>query len=154
METYSLLRCLPGVLEMLDDGSPHHQARRLACRHLLRMQTIYSDSEVFLSRAASDEALDCADQFLLLNNFLLKRSLERHQMMYGMVTKHHMMWHIADLSRFQNPKWTSCFEFEDFVGKMKRCAQASMAGSSLALIGNKVLECFVLAFHLRLDALR
>ena len=152
MEIYQLLCCLPFVLEVLFDGSPYHQARLQACRHLLRIHAIFSDGGVFLGDAAAAEALTCADQFLLLNNLLLNVAVERHQLHYGLVTKHHLMWHIADLSKFQNPKFTACFEFEDFMGKVKKCAQASMAGSSLPLIGSKVLECVLLAFHLRLQS--
>ena len=113
----------------------------------------FSDGDVFLTEALSAEALECANQFLLLNNYLLTVAVERQQLHYGHVTKHHMMWHIADMSKYQNPKVTACFEFEDFMGKVKKCAQASMAGSSLPLIGCKVLECFLLALHLRLQPL-
>ena len=79
--------------------------------------------------------------------------MDRSQMLYGVVTKHHFFWHICDLAKYQNPRWTACFEFEDFMGKIKKCAQASMAGSSLPLIGAKVMKCFCLAYHLRLKQL-
>ena len=42
------------------------------------------------------------------------------------------------------------FDFEDLMGKIKICAQASMAGSSLPLIGSKIIEHSMLSLDLRL----
>ena len=107
-----------------------------------------------MSEEASETAVGLADISLLGNNYMLERALRNNQLLYHMVTKHHFFWHIAYMARYQNPRWTACFEFEDFMGKIKLCAQAAMAGSSLARVGSKVMEHFLLSLHLKLVYLR
>ena len=154
METQLLLLAFPGVLIGIHDGSSYHHIRVEACQTLIKLHTIFDNSDIFLEDGLAREARQAADRFLLLNNFLLRRALERNQLMYQMVAKTHMMWHLADMSYWQNPKWTSCFEFEDFIGKQKRCAKTCIAGSSLMLVGSKVMEQYLLSLHLKLDDLR
>ena len=72
---------------------------------------------LLLEDASAEEALRLADRFLLLNDYLLRRALEKNQRLYNYVVKTHMVWHLAYMSRYQNPKWTACFEFEDFYGE-------------------------------------
>ena len=151
MEVHHVLLTLPMVLGRVSDMSRRHQVRHRACVALVELHRIFSEGDVFLDQASSDRALGLAEDFLLCNNALLKAALREDQCFFGMVTKHHLFWHIAYLARFQNPRWTACFEFEHFMGDVKVCAQAAMSGSSLALIGNKVLEHFLLALHLRLE---
>ena len=152
-ETHGLLMVLPGLLELLDDGSLHHTVRLKAARSLLRIHRIFAENNLFLSDEAAAEALECADDFLMQNNFLLQKSLEKGFLLYHMVSKTHFMWHITFFAKWQNPRWAACFEFEDMMGKIKLCAQNAMAGTSLALMGSKCLEHLLLHLHLRLGQL-
>ena len=152
MEVHDLLSILPGVLTRLNDGSQRHELRERACLSLLEIHKIISDSDIFVSADLADRVLHLADEFLLLNNAMMQLSLERNQLFYHHVFKTHLMWHICHMARFQNPKWTACFEVEDLMGCVKVCAQSAMAGSSLPLIGSKVIEHFCLALHLKLQA--
>ena len=103
-----------------------------------------------LSDSEAARAVELADDFMISNNYLLRQAMRRRQVLYNVVTQTHMTWHIADMARWQNPSLTACFDFEDFMGDIKKCAQASIAGSQLSLIGSKVLEHFLLSLHLRL----
>ena len=89
--------------------------------------------------------------YLLCHNYFVKCALARGRLLYHMATKMHLFWHLVDMARWQNPRWAACFEFEDFMGKMKKSAQAAMAGSSLALIGSKVMEYCLLSLHLKIS---
>ena len=150
METHHLLLALPRLLRMVHTGSAYEDIRLRACDDLVALHEVYAHGGIHLSVGESAQALDLADDFLLCNNYLLKEAVRRGDMLYPIMTKHHHTWHIADMSRYQNPRWTACFEFEDFMGKIKRSAQASLAGSSLARIGSKVMEHFVMSLHLRM----
>eukprot|EP00959_Pyramimonas_sp_CCMP1952_P230196 4812679-Pyramimonas_sp.AAC.1 len=60
------------------------------------------------------------------------------------------MVHIAELSRWFNPAWMWCFEFEDFIGQLVHCARCSTAGTPPHLVPFKVMECFLMNLHLKL----
>ena len=139
MDTHHFVSVLPGVLEQLNDGSAYHQIRLDACNKLLHIHKIFADHDVFLPRDVADRALDLADEFLPFNNYLLKTALEKGQLMYHMIFKHHLFWHITMMAAFQNPRWSACFEFEDIMGQKKTCAQ-NAAGSSLRIVGGQVMQ--------------
>ena len=151
VETYNVLLALGSVLVDLDDGSLYHRMRLETCNSLLGLHKIFDEADVFLSAEQSTRALELADRFLLYNNYLCRESLRRGQLLYHMTVKTHLMWHLADQSKFLNPKLTACFEFEHYQGLVKKCAQSAMAGSGLVLVGNKVMEHSLLALHLRLE---
>ena len=67
--------------------------------------------------------LDNRDRFLVHYNALAKLSAERLLLNYNVVFKHHHFWHICYNARFTNPTAVWCFEFEDFVGLMIKCAK-------------------------------
>ena len=153
MEVHHLLSVLPAVLERLNDGSTYHEVRLSACRTLLNLHKVCADHDVMLPREAANRALSLADDFLLFNNFLLKTDMGNGHLMYHMTFKHHLLWHIAMMSTFQNPRWAACFEFEDFMGKIKLCAKSTQVASPLYLVGAKVIEHYLLALHLKLAAM-
>ena len=151
METHHVLLALPTVLAELHNGSIYHDVRLRACNSLIKIHKIFADNDVFLSDAASEEALRCADDFLLEYNVLCRAAIDRIHMMYPIQFKTHMMWHSVWFSQLHNPRWTACFEFEELMGKVTVCVQQAMYGTSLSLIGSKILEHFLLSFHLRLN---
>ena len=153
MEVHHVLLSLPAIMRSLHDGSAYHDIRLKACESLVRLHSVFADAGIFVSDSEAARAVELADDFLICNNYLLREAMRRRQLLYNHVSKTHLTWHIAYMARWQNPKLTACFDFEDFMGYIKTCAQASVAGSPLTLIGSKVLEHFLLSLHLRLTDL-
>ena len=107
---------------------------------------------MFLERGVAQKALMYYERFMLHNNFLLKWSLSRGRRNYTIVFKTHALWHIADQAKFMNPRFLWCYEFETFMGMLVKAAKACVAGTPMLLVGNKVLENWLLVAQLRLRA--
>ena len=74
-------------------------------------------------------------------------------MCWQLVTKHHMMFHIAQLTELSllNPRVSWCYQYENMVQKIIRVAKASVNGIQLHQIGNNLLKKeYRLVLHLRL----
>ena len=67
---------------------------------------------------------------------------------YHMVPKHHMCKHLAQNFKFLNPRYTGCFQSEDFVGKKSRLAHSCSFGVSKTKLSWKLLAKYRLMLHL------
>ena len=72
---------------------------------------------------------------------IIKNGLDNH-------TKHHMLWHIAHMARWINPRAHWCYDFEDFVGDVIVSAKSCIAGTPMTLIGSKVMQFVLLVLQL------
>ena len=147
-ESRALLFVLESVCEDLDDGSDRDQHRLRALRSLAEMYRIFMAGPLVIPQHDADRALQCLEYFWGHYSWLLKRALSQGFRLYGLYFKFHALWHIVDHSRFINPKRVWCYEFEDFMHVVVTAAKACIAGSPMKIIGNKVLENWLLVFHL------
>ena len=145
---------LPVVLSMCreqNNNIVHHKMRIWALESLDSFYSCIFRAGRFLS---DDEANSCkqhVEEFLLAYNWLVCFRRDKAQMVYNFTTKMRFLWHMADLAKFLSPKLVWCYEFEDYVGTIKRSALAAMPGSSLQKIGRKVIDntLFVMFLLLR-----
>ena len=99
----------------------------------------------------SRSAVRCYEIFLLHYNALLHLSLARNVKNFNLTTQAHYLWNIANFSRYMNPRVIWCYEFEDFMGTLTLSGKTCVHGSPMAIIGNKVLENYLLVFNLALN---
>ena len=149
-ESLSLLYVVHEVCIEVSTGSARDTHRIACCESLCRLFTICKDHGYVLPRADADMLLESCETFLVHYNWLTSFSAKCGLLNYNLVTKRHMIWHICHQGRFLNPRVGWCFEFEDYVGVVVRCAKGSMHGSSLAIVGRKCLENFLLLLQLSL----
>ena len=147
-ETRSLLFILRDICRQWADGSDWHEHRQRCLDCLCGMYSVFMSATMFLTREESRDALSLYDTFLVHYNWLLKRSLTKGQRRYGVYFKFHHLWHIAHQSRWLNPSHTWCYEFEDFMAQVVAAGRACVAGSSMEIIGNKVLQPFLLVLQI------
>eukprot|EP00974_Lingulodinium_polyedra_P055889 5374491-Lingulodinium_polyedra.AAC.1 len=114
-ECQELLFIMPGLLREIHDESPHHEHRFRACNALVTIYRCFKDGEMFLPRADALMALDKVEEFYEHYSWLLHRAVSRNEPNYNITPKFHWLWHIAYMARFLNPRFTWCYEFEDFM---------------------------------------
>ena len=68
--------------------------------------------------------------------------------LYHLTFKTHHLWHIADNSRFLNPRFTWCYGAEDFMCVIVTTGRASVAGTPMEGIGSKLIESSCLVMEL------
>ena len=133
------------------DGSDHDEHIMRAFECLCTFYKVCKDGPMVLGLEVSVKLTNCIETFLQHNNWLFKHWSAKHRACFHNTTKYHMMIHIAELSRWFNPTWMWCYEWEDFIGKLVHSARASTAGTPAHQVPIKVMECFLMNLHLRLQ---
>ena len=135
------------------DGNDHDEHIMRAFECLCSFYSICKDGSMVLGLETSVKLTNIYEKFLQHNNWLFKYWSAKNCTVFHNTTKFHMMIHIAELSRWFNPTWMWCFEWEDFIGKLVASARASTAGTPPYLVPIKVMQCFMMNLHLRLQVL-
>ena len=149
-ETNQLLIVMVELCKEVDSGSARDKHRIIALESLAAVYKIFKDAGMFLTHDEHTQAVEAYDTHMLHYNWLLKRALRMGARNYPITIKTHAMWHIVDFSKWLNPRWVWCYEFEDWAGAMTTCAKACVAGSPMELIGVKVLQNYLLVLQLSL----
>eukprot|EP00974_Lingulodinium_polyedra_P068369 6620266-Lingulodinium_polyedra.AAC.2 len=149
-EANALVPVLYHVCQELDNGSPHHKHRLRALWYLGSMYKIIKDAGMFMGPELSGKAFTAYKKHCVHYHWLLQRSLGVGARNYYLSVKTHMVWHILDHSKWMNPRFLWCYEFEDFMGALTTSAKACVAGTGMQGVGSKVLENFTLILQLSL----
>ena len=149
-ETNQLLIVMVELCKEVDSGSARDRHRIIALESLATVHKVLKDGGMFLTEDEHKQAVQAYDQHLIHYNWLLKRSLRSGVRNYPITIKTHAMWHIVDMSKWLNPRYVWCYEFEDWVGTITTCAKACVAGSPMELIGAKVMQNYLLVLQLSL----
>ena len=72
------------------------------------------------------------------------------RLLFAMVPKFHWLWHLAQRSRFLNPRRGSTSIDETFVGIMKEIVKSSAHGTRAEAVPESVMEKYVLGMHFAL----
>ena len=147
-ETNAVVFILRDILEQRNDGSDHHQHRLKACSALCDFYVLVKDSPLFPTPFQSAAMMKAVERHLLHSGWLLKRSIGLDLLAYPVMVKHHCLWHLADLGKWQNPRSVWCYDFEDYIGDAITAAKSCLAGTPLSQIGNKVMSNFLLVFQI------
>jgi hypothetical protein len=143
---------VPAMCLVLRERGVHNRldAHRLeAFEQLQRMYRIIAEGDMFLTAREAADILDAVERFLVHYNFLHKYWQSRGKLLYNITIKAHILWHIAYDARYLNPRSAWVYDFEDFVGKIMKCAKACVAGTPMHLISHKVCMNFLLVTELQ-----
>ena len=149
-ENRTLLAALYKICNDLHPVSRHDKFRARALENLLRVYEIIESGGTCLSTAEHGQLMHHIDSFLLCYNWRSKDALASGQLVYNFVTKFHFVWHICDMARWLNPKLVTCFAFEDTMGDIVKSAKACMPSTAMHKLGAKVVDNFILLYHLRI----
>ena len=148
-EAHALVPVLEGVCRTLHTGSDHDEHRLRALAHLSRMYEIVQHGDaVFLTKFESAGLLEAIEGHLLHINWLLQEAQTAGILKYPLMTKHHVLWHIGDSSKYLSPKATWCYQYEDSIGDLVTSARACLASTPMPRISSKLLQNYMVALEL------
>ena len=105
---------------------------------------------MFLSKSAADLVMEYIDVFEHYS-WMCQAAIARGENFFPIVSKVHYLYHICESSRFLNPAKVWTYEFESFMHIVIQTSKNCLAGSSMAILGNKFLENYLLVLNLYLD---
>ena len=153
-ESRALLFAVRDICADVFDCSDRDEHRLRCVSALCNVYEILQSGDVIMNSVASQNALNSYEVFLLHYHWLLKRSLCNGIRRYGFYFKFHNMWHILEAARWINPCHTWCYDFEGFMHNVVAAGRACVAGSSMEIIGSKILQNFLLVFELEARSYR
>ena len=139
-ETQHLLFVMQFVLRDLNDGSAHHEHRLRAVCCLIRIYTAFKDGGLVLDPGVADSALEEMNLLYAHWHWLLCRAMGRGDLNWPVLQQMHTLYHIVHQSKYLNPRYTWCYQYEDYMRTVVMAAKTSMAGSPMHIIGSKVIE--------------
>ena len=141
------IHLLPVVIQLCEDysdGSLHHRMRLGSLNALQDSMQIVRQGGDFLDAGEVAGFREGVNKFLMCYNWLANFHASNGRMVFHFVIKHHMLDEVARQCDWINPKAVWCFDFEHFIGKVKRPVVVCMAGSPAQIVGNKVAENYFL----------
>ena len=124
---------------------------RLKCLvSINKAYAIIEFADTFLTQNESAKLLEIVDGFLIYYHWMVQDALNTGKILFNFTPKFHMLWHLAHMSQWINPRLTWCYSFEHFVGSVVRSARASMAATAMHRIGAKVLDNMCLLLHVQI----
>jgi hypothetical protein len=114
------------IVEHFDDGRYTHLSEVLRCS-----ERFYGMIDAYGWRfpdEAADDLVRITIKCLTHWCFLAKRSAEQGRKVFHVIPKMHYWIHLAHNSRYVNPRMSWCYADEDFIGRIKLVAAASVFG--------------------------
>ena len=150
-ESRHLIWPMMQILHAHFDGS-ERSGHRLACyHHVWKFYEICYKSGFFLGEVRAQAAFKHLEAFLVHYHWLCQDSLRSGNYLYNFTPKVHLLWHIGYSCRFMNPTAVWNYSFEDFCGRIQRCARAQTAGTPMHLVPRKVMEAYRRALSIKLQ---
>ena len=141
-EIKGVVEPLMAVWNDLKDTSTHDGKVSEALLSLSKIQKILTDHkfDAFLPMDVSVNFVQHTDDCLEAYSWLGVAADRRNEFLFTGAPKLHWAWHLADRSRFLNPRVVATFSGEHFVQNMKRIAAKCASASPLHAIPIKVME--------------
>lgn len=142
-EVKGLVGALSIVWGGLMDSSKHeHNLIKAALDQVLKFQNIIDDfsQDLFLPQEQVRALQNHVHEFLRIYTELAHIADQQGLLLWNMAPKFHFLWHLAQRAEYLCPRRSACHIDEDYVGQVKKIAQACSAGTQLHHIAAKVVE--------------
>ena len=96
------------------------------------------------------KATEYVNRFYEHNTWLLKYSLVRGRLLYNVVIKTRLLFHVAERSKWMNPCSLWAYDAEDYMHIVVTLARPSIHSTPMRLIGNKIMQNHAMALELLL----
>ena len=117
----------------------------------VQMYDVLANPDMFLSDIEAKTLLENADKFLLYYKAL-------HTVVglpkFRITNKFHVLHHIAYLSRYQHPRGSWTYMWEDLMGKLFHISKACAVGTPMHVVSEKTMENFAILANRRLKDAR
>ena len=137
-----------------NDGTEYCVWRYKCLHHLNKLYTISEDAGMFFSEQEFADYTRSANRFLQYYTKLSDWSFRLQncrigQFQWGQLPKMHFLFHIAEDSKFLNPRVVWAYPGEHLVGNATRLASACLAGLQAYQVPNTVCRKYQIGKHLQ-----
>ena len=153
-DTQNWLRALRQVCQRpeVQAGDVGDIWRMQALDHLCQLYDISARAAFVPSDADAAAAGASVEAFLLSYTALARWHLNEGRCLYNFTIKFRLLHHVVHFGRWISPRAAWCYEWEDFVGKIKQSTIMAMAGTEMAKIPCKLMQNYLLV--LQFDLMR
>lgn len=148
--TRALVPVVRQLCTELCSGTMVSVQRVLALEAMETYYTVMERNGFVLPPSESAQLLEAVERLLLHYNYLTQQALSQGHLLYNLVVKHHFLWHVADQSKWLNPRSSWAYSYENFIGKIGTCARSLVFSTPPHLVPTKLVENYRLALCLRL----
>ena len=128
----------------------HESCMLDAMQNMQQLVDVYNRADVIPTAAEYKDAMTFAKGFLDTYSFLRDWALEEGKLLFHVVHKFHTFQHLAENSKFLNPKASWCFACEDFVSQMYQLVFSISPGVRSSKLCKKVGPKYRILVHLLL----
>ena len=147
-EARHLLPVLCKFLQEHHDPTDGHKVHRLAAAtYLVRYYGLVNDDAVCLAEDVVGLAQDCIRKFLYHYNCLSNDAIAAKRLTWQVTIKFHYFDHSADTLPLLNPKRTSTYMFESFIGKLAKVGRAASDDKPAADLGHWLMQKITIAWE-------
>ena len=150
-EARHLIKPMIDLLERKGRGGEIDAHLLRAYKHIDRVYDLVLAMPMVPSDEEAEQVLKEYDSFLLHYNHVATVCMRTGVYNCNMTTKFHEVWHILHMGRFLSPRMSWCYSFEDFIGKIKKSAQACVCGTPMHKIPSKVVDNYLRAVFMELE---
>ena len=151
-ETKHLLPVLIQISqETLDRSEPMTEHRHKAFTAIYDFCKLMETSPDVPGDALGAMAVHSVKTFLCEYKWLSDWAVAQERMLYHMVPKFHLLWHLALDFKHLNPKLVWTFKTEDYVGQISRLAHSCCFSVARARVSVPMCKQYRCLMHLQLD---
>ena len=139
------------LTQQAHDGSLQAEQRLHAAVAIHQFCKLLDQAGVVPTNAQATQARDTMKQFLHNYCALHDWAKENDIMLFHLVPKFHMAWHMAQQFAFLNPRITWTFKAEDYVGNISKLAHGCTYGTSRMNVSSSICSKYRWFMHVRLS---
>ena len=141
---------LPIPKEMVDKTRVEECQMLEALESLCLLIDLYDEGGRFLSPQEFDRNMNLAQRFFLSYDNLNKWALSKGLLLFNIVFKFHTFMHMVENGVHMNPKESTNFRSEDFVGQLPRLGHSCSMGVRSTKLSSKIIPKYLVLLHFQL----
>jgi len=117
--------------DRMDSASMLHQQVAFMLRCSVKLESMIQDHKSLVRYPAgvASAFLNTTEHYLQLSSAIARSFNESGRKLFGITTKHRILWHCADSASLVNPVKSWCYRGEDNTQHVRKMAASSLAGT-------------------------
>lgn len=126
-----------------------YEHRRRILQHLCSFYDLIAAADIVPSAEEGQQIYMVVHKCVLHYTFLAEYWAKRGRLLFSVVPKFHFWIHLAENAKYANPRSSSCYSNEDYVGRVARVAAAVVKGRAATRVGQGVARNLRTALEVR-----
>lgn len=149
-EMKHLVDPLLSTMIALTDGSEYHQRIVMSLVAISQFIRVLDAGDIVLTEQEFHLAVNSAYDFLGHYQWLHEYCVTNETQLFHTVPKFHTFQHLAEHSKYMNPRFNACFKTEDYIGQISDLAASIATGNRSTRVSEKLAEKLRFMVHLHL----